>query len=160
IEARDTVNNRVLFSSKVQVVLPPVLILHGIFGNSDKLKNMKDVLVESQVYTEDMVYQGGFKDPKVGFSVEYLGYTMRDQIDEIQKTCAENGVSIGKVDVLGHSSGGLATRWYMQNIFRKDINKFISIHVPHSGSQYVDLLADKRTFGPSGVELGAFLMGP
>lgn len=159
IEAHDTVNDKVLYSAQVKIVLPPVLLLHGIFSNSGKLKKMKDYLISTQQYPDYMVYQGGFKDPKIGFGVELLGYSIKDYIDEIQKTCAGNSISIGKVDVLGHSTGGLATRWYMQqHFYRKDINKFISVHVPHSGSHYVDLLSDKRTF--AGVELGAFLMGP
>lgn len=172
VEVVDKTDQTVIFSEKVKVVLPPVLILHGILSDKGKTGKMADYLLQTGRYKKWMVKQGGFEKRDIGFRIEVMRDKLQQELDELLKECAENGLSAGKADVLAHSTAGLAVRGYIQNNYRKDINKFIAIHVPNSGSQYIDLLADERkvsipVIGPASlvtekvdVEIGKFIMFP
>ncbi|WMJ72797.1 two-component regulator propeller domain-containing protein [Cytophagaceae bacterium ABcell3] len=170
VELYDETSDEVLYSERIRVVLPPVLMLHGIFSEKSRTRNMADFLIETGQYKDFMVRSGGFDEMFIGFPSSSMAYQLRDEIDDMKRICAEKGVSFGKVDVLGHSTGGLGVRYYIQKMYREDINKFIAIHVPNSGSQYIDLLSDERIidvpiFTGAGVRtansrLGEFIMYP
>ncbi len=171
IQVVDKTSSEVYYSEKVKIVLPPVLIEHGIFSDKSKLNGIVNHLVETGNYKEYMIRKGGFDKSTIGFSIEAMSYQVREDLNALQQTCAENGLSMGKAIVLGHSTGGLGVRAYTQKMYQENINKFISIHVPHSGSQYVDLLADSRKInleniipGLSSTEveinIGEFIMYP
>jgi hypothetical protein len=66
-----------------------------------------------------------------------------NNINIVFNICRGLKYSAGKVDMVGHSMGGLLTRYYLQSeIYRGDIHRIITINTPHSGSQIANFLTD------------------
>jgi len=72
-------------------------------------------------------------------------------IDELIKNCGQNRLSAGKVDVVGHSMGGILSRLYIQEgvgaiTYKKNIHKLVTINTPHSGSPLANIVEGKDGF--------------
>jgi hypothetical protein len=53
------------------------------------------------------------------------------------------GIAVKKVDLVGHSMGGILSRLYHQGgTYKGDVNRIITINTPHSGTYIGDLLND------------------
>ncbi|RYE19999.1 MAG: T9SS type A sorting domain-containing protein, partial [Sphingobacteriales bacterium] len=72
-------------------------------------------------------------------------------ISTLKQYCAQNRTSVGKVDIVAHSMGGILTRLYMQNgvggpKYLNDIHKLVTVNTPHSGSPWANIVGDKDKF--------------
>ena len=152
LEVVDTVANPevVMLDIPVKFVLPPVLMMHGIWSDGhtwDELKNYfqtnglyryKPFEILTPSYPSDMSFE--VNRTFVG------GY-----IDELIKNCGQNRLSAGKVDVVGHSMGGILSRLYIQEgvgaiTYKKNIHKLVTINTPHSGSPLANIVEGKDGF--------------
>ncbi len=143
---------KVVLDIPVKFVLPPVLMIHGVWSSVQSFKKMDESLrdVLSNYKKPWMRLRIWYANDRHGepLSSQYdYRYEVPSGIDRLLEGCVANKMSAGKVDILAHSRGGIFSRLYLQENFvgyRKDINKLITINTPHAGSQTANLALDKR----------------
>ncbi len=155
---KDTVNLVLAnaIEGTIRVYHPPVLMVHGVWSFKGSMKKLADSLVLSKLYN---VYQvkNVFHDipdhpEAINSQVTYNNW-VPNGIDELLSACAGNQLSAGKVDLVGHSRGGIFARLYTQSAvgisYRNDVNKLITLNTPHFGAQTANLVLDKRKLYPT-----------
>ncbi|MEO9022346.1 MAG: T9SS type A sorting domain-containing protein [Ginsengibacter sp.] len=133
-----------VFDIPIQVVLPPVLMVHGIWSDESTWKNLKDYLLTNINYKYRPYELSTPRYPSdMGFSDNYPEIQLF--INDLLEQCRKNKISAGKVDVVCHSMGGILTRLYLQDIslYENNIHKLITINTPHSGSPLANIYEDK-----------------
>jgi pimeloyl-ACP methyl ester carboxylesterase len=123
---------------KMQIVPPPVLCLHGIWSSGEAHSLIKQYLVDNANYRKFMISNPDYPND-IYFSNNK--FVARDEISKLLLQCADNNMSAGKVDVVGHSMGGILSRIFLQsNEYDNTFHKLITMNTPHSGSQIADLV--------------------
>jgi pimeloyl-ACP methyl ester carboxylesterase len=98
----------------------PVMLVHGFCGDRTNFLPLRDVLVSRGMRN--------FAAFSYGPSINYqrlapaLG-------DAIERTCAESGFA--RIDVVGHSLGGLLARYLVESGAGKRIRRLVSLGSPH-----------------------------
>lgn len=122
---------------------PPLVMLHGLWGSASGWDKFVNFFENScKLYPAGLLYAYDYTPTNAASFAEN-----KDICDKAVGAgllqARENGYSAGKVDVVGHSMGGILARWYLRNLgsrrYQGDIHKFISIGAPHSGSHLADL---------------------
>ncbi len=140
-----------LLSYPINIYRAPVLMVHGLWGNLNSFKDMEDYLSNSNAYPHTW---GSFDNSPLLFRIDYeesndfsFGYNSQrvpNGINSILFNARDENYSAGKVIVVAHSMGGILTRSYFENlygnIYRDDIQKFITLNTPHAGTQGADML--------------------
>lgn len=88
------------------------------------------------------VFTVNFEDP-VGSNVDHA-----EEIRRAVDSLLSLNPGASEVDIVAHSMGGLATRWYMQHGGADVVRRFVSLAGPHRGT-LVSLVA----WGQGGVEM-------
>jgi pimeloyl-ACP methyl ester carboxylesterase len=124
--------------TSVNLIRPPVIMLHGYQEQPDIFEGMKEFLLNKKFECTVPSY-------KSELGVEN-GATELDRFLYKQKQIYLNkGVQINKFDIIAHSMGGLVARYYSCSrsyIGKEDINKIIFVSVPHKGSYWASLGAN------------------
>ncbi|MCR6641034.1 MAG: T9SS type A sorting domain-containing protein [Sporocytophaga sp.] len=138
------------FRHNMRIVLPPVMMVHGIWSSIQSFKVMENKLLESKQYKPfqvQRIFHENPVHPEPRFWAPEQTYKIPEGIDKLLSNCSANGLSAGRVDVLGHSRGGMMTRLYIQSqgaVYRDDVNKLITFNTPHAGSQQANWVCDPR----------------
>jgi pimeloyl-ACP methyl ester carboxylesterase len=123
---------------KMQIVPPPVLCLHGIWSSGEAHQLIKQYLKDSANYKSFMISNPDYPNDVYFSSNKFVA---RDEISKLLLNCADNNMSAGKVDVIGHSMGGILSRIFLQSSeYDNTYHKLITMNTPHSGSQIADLV--------------------
>jgi len=133
-------------SIKLRIWRAPVLLVHGWFSNDESLNYLEDYLIGEDYYNEPFIYKANYYiDSDLG--IEDVDYFILNSIySELLGLRVMNNVSAGSVDVLGHSTGGLLVRSYLQrDYYQNNIHKLITCNTPHSGTQWANLVSDEST---------------
>ncbi|MBC7886894.1 MAG: T9SS type A sorting domain-containing protein [Ferruginibacter sp.] len=152
LQVVDTTLNteKIVLDIPVKIVLPPVLLLHGIWSDENTWKDMKAYLLNNSLYSykpHEILTPSYARDREFTYNRAFIG----SYIDELIQKCGNNHFSTGKVDVVCHSMGGILTRLYLQEgngagPYKKNINKLITINTPHSGSPLANIVENKDDF--------------
>ena len=141
---------------EVRVYHPPVLMVHGVWSYIGSMQKLADSLVQSGLYNAYQVKNVFHNIPdhlEASNSQVIYNNWVPDGIDALLKDCAHNLLSAGKVDLVGHSRGGIFARLYTQSAvgisYRNDVNKLITLNTPHFGAQTANLILDKRLLHPT-----------
>lgn len=126
-----------------QLYRPPIVMLHGLWGDSLGWDDVINCLIqERNLYPQQLLFNYSYYSSNAS-SFEENKDVCNSAILVGLSQARRLGYSAGKVDVIAHNMGGLLVRWYLHNLgtkhYQGDIHKFISIGVPHSGSQLADL---------------------
>lgn len=138
------------FRHNMRIVFPPVLMVHGIWSSIHSFKVMENKLIESKQYKPYQllrIFHENPVHPEPRFWAPEQTGKIPEGISKLLSKCLANGLSAGRVDVLGHSRGGIMTRLYIQNqgvTYRDDVNKLITFNTPHAGSQQANWVCDPR----------------
>ena len=125
----------------IEIIRPPLLMVHGLGGSYDTFTKMSSYFVSSK-YNWWQVYSLDYSASNTS-SFNVNRFVVPNNILLLLRACRNNQYEASRVDVVAHSMGGLLTRQYLQSIdYRVDINKFITLNTPHSGSQGANLLMD------------------
>jgi Leucine-rich repeat (LRR) protein len=141
LQVKNNVTKKILNEYPIKIVRPSVLMVHGIWSNGkDGFGKMEDTLLTTKMYKPYQILKMNYiSDQHNSQSIDKF---IIDK-DVLKKAAIINNISLEKIDVLGHSNGGLLSRYYIQSGFYKnDINKLITFNTPHSGSQLANLLLD------------------
>ncbi len=143
---------KVMLDVPVKFVLPPVLMIHGVWSSVQSFTKMDESLKNvlnnyKKPWMRSRIWYADDKHAEPVMSQYAYRYEVPSGIDRLLENCVANKMSAGKVDILAHSRGGIFSRIYLQENFvgyRKDIHKLITINTPHAGSQTANLALDKR----------------
>ncbi len=141
----DTVANPevVVLEIPVKFVLPPVLMVHGLNSSGTTWDDVKATFLSNGLY-KYLPYQ--ISTPSYPNKAPFA--SNRNRIDgyitKLIEDCGDNRLSVGKVDIVGHSMGGILSRLYLQGgpaatTYQKTIHKLITINTPHSGSPLANI---------------------
>jgi len=118
---------------------PPVLLLHGLWGDSSgwdtMIKHLRDT---RRLYPSCLLYPHDYHETNAD-SFDTNKNVCSAAIDKALTTARYQGYSAGKVDIIAHSMGGILVRYYLRDLgtphYRNDVHKFVSLDTPHAGSQ-------------------------
>lgn len=145
LELFDKNSSKIISTFKIRVFRAPVLMVHGLWGDSQSFQTLNNQLLASERYLPEFLKIANYKSTN-DERFERNQNVVPDEVNSILNTLLSKRVSCGKVDIVAHSMGGLVTRYYLQSSnYRNDINRLITLNTPHSGSHLANLLLDKNT---------------
>jgi pimeloyl-ACP methyl ester carboxylesterase len=139
----DKIEGRINFDpwigKAVETLRKPVILVPGIAGSWKKhLVWQMDPILHTYDSLIEALIQSGYELDKDLFLFPYDWHA--SNIDtanllktKIQKIKSDTGAT--KVDIIGHSMGGLVARYYIENDgYNNDVDKLIFLNTPHNGS--------------------------
>ena len=109
----------------------PVILVHGWTGSGADMSTMRDAftLAGYPAYTVDLPGQNNLVNAQV----------IADLVDRVR---AETGAA--RVDLVGHSMGGLSARWYLKRLGGVDkVRTYVSMGTAHYGYLPACLLGEQ-----------------
>ena len=129
--------------AEVLVFRPPVMLVHGFLGASSTWGKMSTYLRGEKFDT----YMGNYSATQQ--SVEGLALILKNDIQKQKADYANANIKLAKVDAVGHSMGGLISRYYSHGLadYPDDVRKLIMVGTPNHGVSYVS-----KTVGSIGAK--------
>ena len=122
----------------LRVYRAPVLLLHGFNSSSGTFNALANLLASTQKYPDYGIIKGNYSSKsRSGFAAN--SDVVMKWIDITLNNYHKDEIAASKVNLIGHSMGGILARLYLQGNYRDDINSLITINTPHSGSEAADL---------------------
>ena len=115
--------------AEILVCRPPVMLVHGFLGGTATWGKMDTYLRGEKFDT----YVGDYG--ATGQSIEGLALILKNDIRKQKNEFAAANVKISKVDAVGHSMGGLISRYYSHGLadYDGDLRKLIMVGTPNHG---------------------------
>ena len=125
---------------KIEIIRPPVLIVHGLFDDEDDWRGFEESLSpandDNLYYKKNINYRLDYNSTQTHSLYENYPF-IASGIRNIKHRALAQGYVANKCDVVGFGQGGILTRLYVQNGGR-GINKIITMNTPHAGSEWAD----------------------
>ena len=133
---REIVNTMVIHVNR-----PPVVMTHGLWSERGAFQDMEDDF-KATLYDAALLYRVDYKASNDhAFITNYRW--VEDGIDKVFEQAADAGFAAGKVDLVGHSMGGILSRLYVQSpYYDQEVRRIVTCNTPHGGSQMANLLLD------------------
>lgn len=133
---------------------PPLVLLHGLNSDETCWKKLKRRLVKEHLYEEDQICNSGYPKTHNSHFKENVGKVseMINELINTYKTMYQ--LEAQKVDIVGHSMGGIVARLHAQYHSSYDVHKIITVNTPHSGSQMGDFVMWHPALWPLAKALG------
>jgi pimeloyl-ACP methyl ester carboxylesterase len=143
--------------TSMALVPPPVVLVHGLWGNDKSLEFVEDTLtnsapwnnhpelVQAIQYTNDISFDASEPASALGNEIRNLLQTGARSLDAQQ-------IVGGRVDIVAHSMGGLVLRHYAtlmpyrspRDREQGQFHQIVTLDTPESGSQLATYLFDHR----------------
>jgi|GEM_PF-297145 len=128
----------------IELIRVPVLFVHGLNSSGSIWADMmKSLTKKKELYRDFQLMAVDYSDThndSFDTNVDKIG-----MYSNLLSLVATKGYTAEKVDVVGHSMGGLLTKKYIQEKDHGEhFNRFITLNTPHGGSQLGDFLNDPR----------------
>lgn len=140
IKATVGTTTSVLGTFDLATVPPPLLLVHGLISAGDSWNPLRSYLINNNYLPTAYI-----KSPDLpNTSPIDPTYTLvGNHIQSLLESYRTGGISVNQVDIIGHSMGGLLSRFYLQNFGNSHfINKLITLNTPHSGSQVANSVSN------------------
>lgn len=142
-------NNNVCAAYKIPIrIYPaPVILVHGLWSSATAFQKMVQNVKAAMLLPAALILPVNYKATNDAWFYDNR-YVVPDNITTLLTTARNYNYSAGKVDVIGHSMGGLLARLYLQSSAysqKKDIHKLITLNTPHSGSQGANILLNPNS---------------
>jgi pimeloyl-ACP methyl ester carboxylesterase len=123
----------IVIESKLNIVNPPVLCLHGLWSSGGTYDSLKKFLIENANYKKFMIASPSYTNDVPYAINRHVGLSATENLIN---DCAANSMSAGQVDVITHSMGGPVSRLFLQsNRYNYTYHKLITLNAPHAGTQ-------------------------
>jgi len=146
IDLHITVKERqVTPASKLLLIKPPVVLMHGLWSNYECWWDLGTKLVAAHGYDEGHVLMANYAND-VYF--ERNRHVIGNTAESLLRCVHEDGFVAKKVDVVAHSMGGLLTKLYGDESYIRSVT---TVGTPHYGSECAELLwslVDDRFWSP------------
>lgn len=143
--ARDTIN--IIFensksetyplSADILVARPPIMLVHGFTGDQTTWKDLQTWLGgEKFDGVIDEYYRGNQ-------GINRQAAALNNNIEREEARYRAFGLKCSKVDIVGHSMGGLIARTYIQYPYgyKNNVRKLIMVGTPNHGVSFLDYAA-------------------
>ncbi len=109
----------------------PILFVHGLTGSASNWDTMRDWF-EDAGYDADMLFAFTFDNPSSSYSGQ--NEENAEEVEEwVDYILAVTGAT--EVDIIGHSMGGLSTRWYIKMMGgTSKVDDYVSLGTPQHGT--------------------------
>lgn len=113
----------------VLVCRPPVMMVHGFVGGTATWGKMSTYLRGEKFDT----FLGDYS--MQNHSIEALSAVLQTHVQQQKTDYANANLKLGKVDAVGHSMGGLISRYYANGLagYTGDLRKLIMVGTPNHG---------------------------
>jgi len=135
-----------IFNIPIRIYRAPVVMIHGLWGDpssfndKDNENNLKNVLRVNLYHDPNLLYVADYTASN-DLNFKSNEYEVYAAINETFDKLRDLKYSVGKVDIIAHSMGGILARTYLQaDYYRNDIHKLITLNTPHSGTQIANFL--------------------
>ena len=146
LELYDLNSGTTLEEFTLEVFRVPVVLVHGLGGDNGSFDLLKKRLSTTYggIYDQGFIFRANYPNTNTSKFV-VNSHIVPNAIQSMIDSRKGFGISVGKIDLIGHSMGGLLIRLYLQNsgIYKDDIFRVITINTPHSGTQFANLLFDE-----------------
>ena len=131
---------QVLMHFSMPILYSGIVMVHGLNSSSKEFKALSSYLIKRK-YQPFQLNAINYPD-SLGFAKNMQ--VIPKAIDSLLKVMEDNHISASKVDLIGHSMGGIMSRLYVQGegSDRKDVNRLITCNTPHSGSPVANFVRD------------------
>ncbi len=132
----------------IEVHRPPVVFIHGLWSDESAFDKMDNILLNTGDYEDYQLFKADYSSSNAA-SIGYNDLVMRNAVTQIIDNCLYHGLSVGKVNIVAHSMGGLLARQYLEAPYyasRHDVNRVITCNTPHAGSQMANFLLDSTLY--------------
>ncbi len=164
-EGVDSATAIAIFSMKI--IQPGVVMVHGLNSSRKEFRALSFFLKRKK-YKKFHLNSFNYID-SLGFARNRN--VLPKAIDSLLESMEKNMVLTSKVDLVGHSMGGIMSRLYVQGVGseRKDVNRLITCNTPHSGSPVANFVCDStnrvlidkiRHFGSKKINLLSVIPDP
>ena len=154
LQLYDPSGNTVIESCPLDIIRPPLLFIHGLWSNGASFDGLQNYLLATGMYAyESEVQEANYPSDRY--------FAQNEPIVESQKNgllcwCRSENISVGKIDVVAHSMGGILTRLYTTSgRYSNDINKIITCNTPHSGAQTANVLRNGTIYS-NGIDMDLY----
>ena len=143
----------------LHVYRPPVVMSHGLWADQESFAAMEeDFSSDSHHYPKELLYRVDYSGSNDAAFVDNIREAEFGVVSVIEQA-ADAGYAVGKVDLVGHSMGGILSRLYVQGFYyNHDVRRLITCNTPHAGSQMANWLLDEL-WDPYGVACSALEAG-
>lgn len=161
LQLYDTVSKVAHEEKEIKIIRTPVLFLHGLNSNSLIWNKLENELQFRGYYNKAQLMSINYPNKdKMATNKKVI----QEQVIRFQKYLSYDNIACGKVDIVGHSMGGIMGRLYLQSpAYKNDVNKLITVNTPHSGSPWGNLVTNIKNgiftpqmgalFGMTGLNL-------
>ncbi|MGI6227309.1 MAG: esterase/lipase family protein [Peptococcales bacterium] len=122
-------------SVNIRLVPVPVILIHGYQASPDIFSGLSEYLKQQGFNPVSIQY-----DSRKG--VRAAAAELSGQLDRIKSGLEDAGVQVSRFDLVTHSMGGLAARYYTcgnEYASRGDVRKLLFLSVPHKGSPFASI---------------------
>ena len=133
-------------SFPLDIYRAPVLLVHGLWGGKASFKKMYNDFKNTSFCAENTMLKVDYNGDNNGAARSFAenSSVLWKNINSLFLQARKGMFSVGKVDIIAHSMGGLLSRLYIndksQIPYRFDIHKLITIDAPNLGTQAANLL--------------------
>ncbi|MDD5509219.1 MAG: alpha/beta fold hydrolase [Dehalococcoidales bacterium] len=115
--------------AEILVCRPPVMLVHGFLGATATWGKLSSYLQGEKFDT----YLGNYG--ATGQSIEGLSVILKNDIRKQKSDYSNANLKLAKVDAVGHSMGGLISRYYSHGLtgYEGDLRKLIMVGTPNHG---------------------------
>ncbi|HKG70865.1 MAG TPA: alpha/beta fold hydrolase [Nitrososphaeraceae archaeon] len=148
----------------IRLYRPPVVLIHGVWTNSEQTWGNKSKFREKlenngyKVFLADYSAHNGetfhpYAIPGIGnHGIDSLRTAIITAFNYYHNSCRNPSIAAAQVDVIAHSMGGLMARGFVQqpdykrkdNFMKGSIHRLITIGTPHFGGHLSEFLYDHR----------------
>ena len=134
--------DRVTYRIPIAITRAPLVLLHGLTANEDTWADFKKEVTKSGMYSDYQVLNKAYVKTNTAAFKDNEN-TAGERIQDVINQYLHEGIVAKKVDLVGHSMGGILSRLHVQynEGGNEDVHKLITVNTPHSGSRWGDLFA-------------------
>jgi pimeloyl-ACP methyl ester carboxylesterase len=167
----DLIMQNKTFEVPIKITRAPLALIHGFLSTGNRCwSSFGDFITGNDMYEDYQVMYVDYSDTHTAWFSKNEKVVQK-AIDQLKARFICNGIVATKVDLIGHSMGGILARLHAQYVNNTNIHKLITVNTPHSGSPianvvnslswkyrqilFMALLADKIVYGSDKISDGA-----
>ena len=141
LEVVHTNTNTVIYRHPIRLFRAPVVMIHGLWASQETFQELNDYLLGTGLWRDRLLTLVDYHTT----ADQHFETNIPEVTNAIQQTFENiiflENISVGRVNLVCHSMGGLLSRLYMQKYpDRDDVARLITLNTPHSGSQMANFL--------------------